>query len=595
MFTVKITKSKYLTRIGQYYEGVLGKSGTPLYIYGKIRVPFKDIYEFAQIINTDDKKSAYEEGEIISIPFNEFKKIKFVDTIKNKKIKLKNGKSILLENAVKLGDYYYEKDVDVIFYKGNWVKKLPHFIKCSITGEYEIITNLNYGVVDYVNEKIIIGPYKKEVLKQLPFDLPLFYKGKIDKFSITKNNAILGYNIYNEAIYDQDLLLNIPKFNEVLNKITTTDNKLKIKSKEILDKLNFAEDLRVGVFVKDLKDTEHIPTPKYRKFNQKKTQLKSNSYALTDGYKYTFGVELETTSGILPEHAAHGLNAECMRDGSISSGEYVTGVLSGDDGIQQLNKLMYEVNRRCTFDNTCGLHIHIGSADFTKKFTVAAFCLSQIIKKELFSIVNPSRRNNRYCTDIPNTLNKVTYKNILDDDFVQECYLNIFEFLKDGESMETSPITDKYPKYQSHKMRRGWGRAPRYTWLNLLPCNFVRLDRENISNDQIYGKSLAHTLEFRLHQGTLDFMSTYNWLLLCISYVSYCEQYADSIIEAYFKKDKIYLKDIFNAIYSAKFRNKLIEYIENKKSFYTSSSNIKINEELITNTKFKENEYNTIL
>ena len=59
--------------------------------------------------------------------------------------------------------------------------------------------------------------------------------------------------------------------------------------------------------------------------------IKSISHRISEGKKYTFGVEIETCSGFLRRNVyeENRLNLECTHDGSIEGGEYVTGILTG--------------------------------------------------------------------------------------------------------------------------------------------------------------------------------------------------------------------------------------------------------------------------
>ena len=646
-FIVKIIASKYAVRLGRYYKGYLSDSDTPFYLLSnnKTKVRFKPVYEFRDTIITATKNGEEEVGEVI---YGEWENINNI--MKQKHVKIHNGKKIPLKDCVQIGDYYYIKDIEAIEINGKWVKRRPYHIKCEKTGKWINITSAILSPIDVKDGAIILGAIEKGKSVLYPLyknDLKIQKSALLnDKIKNASKESVLGIDIFDNPITDSNLIINIEKFIQQAKEATNgvplsysatglaaqirrssssnnipRENILYVPDRDILSKLNAVESLSHGIFVLNPKDLKNIPIPEYRKFNQKKAKeenpekaielgVESKTFILTGGNKYTFGVEVETTSGLIPEYAADNLNVECMRDGSIVSGEYVTGVLKGDAGVVQLNKLLYEINKRCTFDQTCGLHIHIGSANFTKAFTVAAYCLGQIIYPELTTVVSKSRANNRYCTQIPKMLPKLTaeilahtefsklqkYDLLENNSLIHNLYLHIFEFLCDGEKMNPSPSEDIYPLSQIHTMRRGWGRAPRYTWLNLLPCNFIRLDRENISNEKIYGKNLKHTIEFRLHHGTFDFDKIYMWLLLCMSYVKYCEVNADKVIKAYLTKEKITIEDIITfGVESPKLRKSALEYYAERKQFFRVATKENEEYELTKSSDFSNQNYKEYL
>lgn len=51
--------------------------------------------------------------------------------------------------------------------------------------------------------------------------------------------------------------------------------------------------------------------------DQLKYGIKSSTYTLTEGKRYTFGVEIETSSGYIPEYLDKDLNYEAVHDGSL--------------------------------------------------------------------------------------------------------------------------------------------------------------------------------------------------------------------------------------------------------------------------------------
>ena len=107
-----------------------------------------------------------------------------------------------------------------------------------------------------------------------------------------------------------------------------------------------------------------IYKPSYNKTNLAKDYamgVLSPSFVKTEGKRYTFGLEMETISGIIPQYMDSDLNYLSIRDGSLRDAngeeyghEYVTGVLVGDTGMLQSKKLCNALTSRCMVNRKCG-------------------------------------------------------------------------------------------------------------------------------------------------------------------------------------------------------------------------------------------------
>ena len=95
------------------------------------------------------------------------------------------------------------------------------------------------------------------------------------------------------------------------------------------------------------------------------------------GLDYSFGVEFESCAGVINPWVwkYHGLDMTCERDGSVSGGEYITEILRGDEGFHRLRYYCDVLSQRLTYDETCGIHVHIGNAEFNANFIVSAYIL----------------------------------------------------------------------------------------------------------------------------------------------------------------------------------------------------------------------------
>lgn len=108
----------------------------------------------------------------------------------------------------------------------------------------------------------------------------------------------------------------------------------------------------------DFKYLKHLTTDRKSKI---KYGEESSTYLITEGKRYTFGIEIETHEGYLPDYFFKEFNLIHTYDGSIkndkgqkSGREFVTGVLKGDSGIIHLQKICNELARRTKVNKSCG-------------------------------------------------------------------------------------------------------------------------------------------------------------------------------------------------------------------------------------------------
>ena len=239
--------------------------------------------------------------------------------------------------------------------------------------------------------------------------------------------------------------------------------------------------------------------------------IEDTMFTKTYGMPYTFGVEMETCEGYLDYTSKYSL--KCVDDGSINGKEYVTGVLQGDKGMKELKDICEAIGKECYVDKTCGVHVHIGGANFNRRFSILSIMLGQMMQSQLFRIQPKSRRKNTYCKEIPEkyyqlrTVNKklfpFTYKRMLR--LLSEYIANNAEgFGKTNCKKSANP--------------NGHYSSTRYKWLNLNNCSY---------------RDRGDTVEFRQHSGSLDYNKIRKWLLFCMSFVSFVENHSRTIIETY--------------------------------------------------------------
>jgi hypothetical protein len=285
-------------------------------------------------------------------------------------------------------------------------------------------------------------------------------------------------------------------------------------------------------------------------------KINSKTFKHTHGMKYTFGVEIETCDGYMDYQ--DDLSLSCVPDGSIEGMEYVTGVLQGDKGLEMLKSICNRLNdNNCYVDKSCGLHVHIGGANFNRKFSILSLMLGQMIQNEVFKIIPPSRSSSNYCYKIKHRYKEIKYVN---KKLYPRTHSRTLKLLAEYVHSDTAEFGVSNNKNTAHPYGRY--HSSRYTWINLNNCSY---------------KFTPDTIEFRCHSGTTDYKKMYNWILICMCFVSFIENNPRKIIEEFkgYNPDEMYkiipsskitLKDIISAgIKSEIEAKKLLDYVEKRK------------------------------
>lgn len=373
------------------------------------------------------------------------------------------------------------------------------------------------------------------------------------------------------------------------------------ENEEAAKTLGFEECFEAGIFVKGKKANKKVDDKVYIELFNSKTFKKcankkeaidygtfSSSFIGTGGVKYTFGVEIETSRGTIPQwvYNHHKLNMDATYDGSLKDpdgklygGEYVTGVLVGDAGLKNLFKCVKEINTRCAIDKRCGIHVHVGGFNNNEEFTVFSYILAKKIEKEIFTIFPPSRHGNQFAGTLPDHNFEEVIKNTNLKYGVSICYEKLFKELANGRELDS-----KLSKFRPHPggryTDRYSGNIPfeklyRYKWLNFIPTNFNT--RQASINEKELNKGIPFTLEFRPHSASMNYTKIKNWVLFCLAFVSYVENHQSKILN----NPSITVKDILSTVYSNRISENLINYFEERKTKYKDpTSKIAVSNEI---------------
>ena len=285
---------------------------------------------------------------------------------------------------------------------------------------------------------------------------------------------------------------------------------------------------------------------------------------LVGGLKYTYGIEIETSAGIIPNSILNTLGIEAVGDGSIGSAEYVTPPLHGDIGVGKLNNLMRQIREYTLVDDRCAIHIHIGGVNpkeygtstteikFDYKFAIKLISLCAHIESDIFSIL-PANRSPffRHCHSI------LRWRGINKDNW--RPMLGSYVFGPEEKwGTPTNPFNYnmfnyEYGKGNYSKDSSTGTRWPsgRYKWLNLTNA---------------YSRSNFSTVEFRVFSGTTNPHKVYCYLLISLAIV----KYAESIMKI---GDELpTLSQLIEAVYPDKnIRSVLDNFISKRKASFNRS------------------------
>jgi hypothetical protein len=243
------------------------------------------------------------------------------------------------------------------------------------------------------------------------------------------------------------------------------------------------------------------------------SELSFTRLSKTSNIPYTFGVEIETCESSAV-WSNEDLNFKAVYDGSVEGHEFVSGILQGNRGVDEI-KMMSQHLRDCDalVDKSCGLHIHIGGAVFNRRFSIMLLKLCAAIENDIYSILPESRRTNTFCKLLPqDTINSLDFHNYRD---------------KLGSIIYQNKIDRSRNKKNNHP--GGRYNSNRYYWVNIT----------NYST-----RTGGNTVEFRPHSGTIDFHKIYNWLLICMSIVKFAENQQRRIWTSGMSKNKLTLNEV---------------------------------------------------
>ena len=450
-----------------------------------------------------------------------------------------HGTTEYLSNCKKYPEGYLVKGKDLDLVNDVWVKKEKLIFDYETKSYVTSVLKLIKGIIGFdVNNNPIYGYFSPN-----PYNnCYIVYKGRTQTFInvnflpsnyVEKISAGVYYNI--TELSAQDI------------------RQLSVK-KLALDNANHvynAED-NMAFFTKAIELYEHSTIPLDKDIKYLSTYIKD----------FTFGVELETINGTLPQHIMNKYGVIICKDGSIKDDrgkyppEYVTVPLKGAKGLQTLRNLSKEISKRSSVDIKCSYHVHIGGMDIDRIFMVSLFNLCTKIQDDVFKMfpyykTKPEGiKEKNYCKKLPYILSSCGSSNF--NTYINSSFEDIYMFLSGGVKM-----CGDFNRKNKHNPWGGekWTIKTRYYWVNFV--------------NPLFGK--RDTIEFRIHTPTLNSDKIINWLMMCIAII----KFAETKVKVCISKNKIPFTDVLNIFslmrkssYSLFLTRKLKEYYNNRVEYF---------------------------
>lgn len=227
------------------------------------------------------------------------------------------------------------------------------------------------------------------------------------------------------------------------------------------------------------------------------------------GLRRYIGLEIEvakTSRYVVANRAILDVNASAMGDGSIpSSGiEIVTQPTRGQAFRKYTTQLLKGLREAGTStDNSCGLHVHVDARDLDTFGLQRLVRLWAKIEPAMYDLVAHSRKRNRYCK--PATKE---YANIAE--------ANTSSALRQAlnQTLYQQRATSRSTKQAIERFKSTKYMEARYFGLNL------------------HSWFLRRTIEFRMHQGTVDYRKVIGWAEICAWVIQSAASLSDKQIAA---------------------------------------------------------------
>ena len=257
-------------------------------------------------------------------------------------------------------------------------------------------------------------------------------------------------------------------------------------------------------------------------FKDKQEILSNEKNSFAKELKYTFGLEFETSQGLIPESECFQNGLIPLRDGSISGLEYSTVVLEGNDGLNLLKQQLESLKNYTNFNFNCSLHIHFGNFPLTPTAIFNVYKVCKYLEREI------SRYVPKY------TFNTEMYKSS------QKSYCKKLGQYGDFDEMYYALVGRRFfgSFEQAHpndvERKAKWNITTRYYWVNFINALCYQVNK---------------TIEFRFLRPTFSYEKIVLWIFILNGILRYCDsQKPVSCLPLHEILGSVYPEPVFNYI-----------------------------------------------
>ena len=215
--------------------------------------------------------------------------------------------------------------------------------------------------------------------------------------------------------------------------------------------------------------------------------------------RYTFGLEYETSMGVIPEELCFRDGLIPLRDGSITGNEYTSTVLNGEWGLGMVKQEVDTLRKYTIFNQDCALHVHMGGYPLERKALFVLYQIVWMLERRLYDNLIPRDSFNTakykgsgkdYCKRLPEN-------NDFNNIFKYFTTLNYF-----------GSLTQPHPS--DPQRDRKWQISGRYYALNLI---------------NMFCYKGPKTVEFRFLRPSFNFRKIRFWIAVFNAILAYSETY----------------------------------------------------------------------
>lgn len=476
-------------------------------------------------------------------------------------VKTYGGRWISKDSAVKLSEAAYGKDVwglasgcikDI---NDCWVQRSHSLPVMNLNGVVGIIANMELDSKRNLHSKSVFEKYSEHNSGNLQRTTKIKMYGS--KAALDRVLVELEDDYGNRVLIHKDHFEEAYRLNKIYTESVIRDNTNKIRKRL---NSNYSDAGSDENNAKEI-NLDYGTMPGGHVYHQStKKNGASISKAKTGGIGYSFGVEFETSAGQLTNKNCSLINVDKIGDRSIGAYEYITGVLHGNTGIEQVEKICRTLSQKVFVDDMCSIHVHVGGTtdprvdtpSFGVKPSIAMIKLGAKIEDSLYRMNPPSRnRQVKHVAPIERwagiTFKK--YKNMLGS------YLYAGD--RNGRLPDTEVDNDRWNFDDSS---RDYGRSSskwhggRYKWLNLL---------------NIHTKRGFKTYEIRIWAGSTNFEKIYNYILLSLAIVWYADNKTAEVMD---EDRPLTITDVAAAAFAKKpaIRDMVLNFISNRTKRFTT-------------------------